>query len=212
MTVLVTHPTNYYDSKVSQLIEEAMGYTLSPSPALQNVVLSSEDSKLRKLLLGLAGVIVLAISSQISVPLFPIPLTFQSATVILLGMAYGPRYGSYIMLAYLAAGFCGMPVYFDLSAGPHVMVGPTGGYLLGFIPAAFVSGYLAKIGFARNIFLSFIAACIGVTIIFALGVLQLSQFVGWHNAITIGFLPFIATEPVKLAAVAIMIPRLWTKG
>src|SRR6187551_2972570 len=106
---LVTRPTNYYDSSVNQLTEEDMGYTLSMSPALQNVVLSSEDSKLRKLLLGLAGVIVLAISSQISLPLLPVPLTFQSATVILLGMAYGPRYGSYIMLAYLAAGFCGMP-------------------------------------------------------------------------------------------------------
>lgn len=188
-----------------------MSYSLPLSPTLQNIVLTNEDSMLRKLILGLAGVLVLAIASQISVPLKPVPLTFQSATVILLGMAYGPRYGTYIVLTYLAAGICCMPVFADLSAGPHVLVGPTGGYLIGFVPAAFISGYLAKIGFANNILLSFIAACVGVTIIFACGLLQLSQFVGWQNAVAVGLLPFIASELMKLVAVAIMIPRLWKK-
>ncbi len=189
-----------------------MSYSLPLSTTLQNVVLTNEDSTLRKIILGLAGVLVLAFASQISVPLKPVPLTFQSATVIMLGMAYGPRYGAYIVLTYLVAGICCMPVFVDFSAGPHVLVGPTGGYLIGFVPAAFISGYLAKIGFAKNIFLSFIAACLGVTVIFAFGLSQLSQFVGWQNAVTVGLLPFVASELMKLVAVSIMIPRLWTKS
>lgn len=188
-----------------------MSYSLPLSSTLQNVVLTNEDSMLRKIVLGLAGVLVLVIASQISVPLKPVPLTFQSATVILLGMAYGPRYGTYIVLTYLVAGICCMPVFAELSAGPHVIVGPTGGYLIGFVPAAFISGYLAKTGFANNIFLSLIAACLGVAVIFTCGLLQLSQFVGWQNAVTVGLLPFVASELMKLVAVAIMIPRLWKK-
>jgi len=190
-----------------------MNLSLSMAPTLQNVILVREDSLLRKFLLGLAGVIVLVIASQISVPLTPVPLTFQSATVVLLGMAYGPRYGTYIILSYLAAGgaLC-LPVFADYSAGPHVILGPSGGYLLGFIPAAFISGYLARMGFARNIFLSFIAACGGTIVIFALGLLQLSHFLGWHGAMTFGLLPFVGPELIKLVAVAAMIPRLWKKN
>jgi biotin transport system substrate-specific component len=189
-----------------------MNLSLNLTPRLQNIVLAHRDSSTRKFLIGIAGVLVLAIASQLSVPLIPVPLTFQSATVVLLGMAYGPRYGTYVMLAYLAAGICGVPVFSQLSAGPHVIVGPTGGYLLGFVPAAFISGYLAQAGFANNIWLSFIAACLGVAVIFATGLLQLSLFIGWHNAVLVGLMPFIASEAVKLIAVALMIPKLWKKS
>lgn len=185
-----------------------MNYLLNFNSALSPVFLAKEDTPIKKLLLILAGVFILGIASQLSIPLEPVPLTFQSTTVILLGVAYGARYGTYVMITYLIAGICGIPVFADYSAGIFKIFGPTGGYLIGFLPAAFLSGYLAQKGFAHNVFTSFITAGIGVLVIFFFGVLVLAQFVGWMNAITFGFMPFLFSEAIKLIAVSLLIPRL----
>jgi biotin transport system substrate-specific component len=84
----------------------------------------------------LGGVFLLAFASQLTIPLVPVPLTFQSSAVILIAMLFGARLGAYTVLAYLAAGFCGLPVFAEFSAGPMHFVGPTAGYLAGFVPAA----------------------------------------------------------------------------
>jgi biotin transport system substrate-specific component len=186
-----------------------MNDTLSFKSSLQNILISTNDSIIRKALLGLAGMLVLAVASQLTIPLQPVPLTFQSTTVILLGMTYGARYGAYIMLAYLAAGVMGMPLFAEFRAGPQILLGPTGGYLIGFVPAAFVSGYLAQVGFAKNIFLSFVAAFIGTAIIFGCGLLQLSTLMSWQAAIAVGVTPFLISELTKLVIVAYLIPKVW---
>lgn len=188
-----------------------MNYACSLQNSLQSVFLTN-NSKIKTAMWVLAGVVLLALASQLNIPFQPVPLTFQSATVILIGMAYGPRYGSYVMATYLAAGAIGIPVFASLSAGIPVLLGPTGGYLLGFLPAAFISGYLAKCGFAKSIGRSFLAACIGVTVIFGVGVTVLSTYLGWQNALLFGLLPFMISEPVKLLAVAIFVPRLWKQS
>lgn len=167
------------------------------------------NSLIKQTLLILGGVIFLALASQLSVPLRPIPLTFQSATVVLIGLAYGPRFGSYVVALYLLAGFCGIPVYADFSAGPATFFGSTCGYLVGFLPAAFLSGYLAKKGWGKNILTSFFAACLGVAIIFLCGVTVLAQTIGLHDAIAFGVLPFVVSEPIKLLAVSCLTPKLW---
>lgn len=174
-----------------------------------NLFSATNQSLLKTSMLMLAGVIVLALASQLVIPLQPVPLTFQSATVVLIGMAYGSRNGSLVVLSYLIAGLCGIPVFANLSAGPAPFMGPTVGYLIGFLPAAFVSGYLAERGFGRHLLTSLMAALIGVGIIFFSGLSALSTFIGWDQAIQVGLLPFIASEPVKLLAVALIIPRLW---
>lgn len=176
---------------------------------LTNQFSATDQSLLKQCLVILAGVVVLAIASQIAIPLQPVPLTFQSATVVLIGMAYGSRNGSLVILSYLIAGLCGLPVFAEFSAGPTPFMGPTVGYLIGFLPAAFVSGYLAERGFGRHLLTSFITALIGVSIIFFCGLSALSSFIGWNHAIQVGLMPFIASEPVKLLAVAFIIPRLW---
>jgi biotin transport system substrate-specific component len=174
---------------------------------MQSIFWSNKDSLARQALFILFGVLLLTIASQLSIPLLPVPLTFQSTAVVLIGMLYGARRGSLVMMIYLLAGACGLPVFAGLSAGLPEFFGPTAGYLCGFIPAAFLSGYLAQNGWGKNIFLCFIAASLGVGIIFALGIAWLSLSVGLQNAIAFGFLPFLVTEPIKLIVVSWLIPR-----
>ncbi len=173
---------------------------------------TQENSFLKQLFIVLGGAILLSLSSQLSIPLQPVPLTFQSITVILLGMALGPRLGFYAVLSYLTAGFLGLPVFANFTGGLHVFFGPTAGYLMGFLPAAALSGFLAQQGFAKSVLTSFISALLGTVIIFSLGVIVLSHYTGWHNAFLFGVKPFMLTELIKLSALALFIPRCWKNG
>jgi biotin transport system substrate-specific component len=165
-----------------------------------------------QLLLIAIGAITLAISAQISIPWQPVPLTFQSSTVVLLGLVFGYRMGFKMVLTYLGVGALGIPVFADFSAGFQVFQGPTAGYLMGFLPAVAVAGYLAQCGFAKNWLLSFIAALLAVSFIFMFGVIGLHFFIGWKNAILVGVMPFVITETVKLFVAGICTPFFWKKN
>lgn len=181
-----------------------------PTP-VQSIFWTKQTSFIKQFLLILLGVLILAIASQISIPIEPVPLTFQSTTVILIGMTYGARKSVYVVLSYLLAGLFGLPVFTDFSSGMHVFLGPTSGYLLGFLPAAFLSGYLAEKGFGKNNLLSFIAACLGDSIIFGLGVMGLALSIGWEQAVALGLMPFIISELMKLLAMSYLVPSCWKK-
>lgn len=186
-----------------------MNQIMSLNTPMQSIFLTSNNSFVKQSLFVLFGVVILALASQLSIPLLPVPLTFQSATVVLIGMAYGPKYGTYVVATYLLAGILGLPVFADFSMGWTILTGPTMGYLIGFLPAAWLSGYLAQKGFAKSIAKSFLAACLGVSVIFFLGVTVLAQSIGLKSAILFGLLPFLFSEVIKLLAVACLIPRLW---
>jgi biotin transport system substrate-specific component len=189
-----------------------MTYLFNSHTQLESIFCSRENSLSKQALLILFGVLLLAIVSQLSVPLRPVPLTFQSTTVILIGMAYGARQGSYVVMSYLLAGICGLPVFAHFSSGITEFYGPTSGYLLGFLPAAWFSGYLAQKGFGKNVVSSFVAALLGDCIIFALGLICLAAAIGIQSAIAVGLLPFLLSEPIKLIAVAYCIPRCFKKS
>lgn len=157
----------------------------------------------------LAGFILLALSAQISIPLQPVPLTFQSATVVLIGLAVGSRYASAIICAYFLAGICGAPVFADLSFGPLVFLGPTGGYLAAFLPAAYLTGYLAENGVCKSLLSSWLVACLGVAVIFTAGLLRLGHFLPWNQVLQVGLYPFVLSESLKLIVLAYFIPKLW---
>lgn len=188
-----------------------MNYLFSLHTPMQSIFLARGNSILKRALLTLAGVFLLAFASQLSIPLQPVPLTFQSATVILIGMAFGARQGAAVIAAYLAAGALGAPVFAGFSFGPATFAGPTGGYLIGFLPAAYISGYIAEKGWAKNVISSFAAALLGASVIFICGIAMLSTFVGLQTAIAVGLMPFAVTEIIKLAAVSLLIPRLWKR-
>jgi biotin transport system substrate-specific component len=92
-----------------------------------------------------AGVGVLTIGAWLSVPFYPVPLTMQTLAVLLVGGLLGPRLGVAAVFGYLALGFTGAPVFHNGLGGPAVLLGPTGGYLLGFLPAAFLMGLAARL-------------------------------------------------------------------
>jgi biotin transport system substrate-specific component len=158
----------------------------------ETTVLPQRISWPKELSVVIGAALFLAIASQISIPLQPVPLTFQSITVLLIGMALGPRLGGYAVALYLVAGSLGLPVFANFYSGIGVFMGPSGGYLIGFLPAAVISGYLAQ----RNWTIT--AALLGTFIIFGLGFAYLSQFVGSTQAWLLGVKPFLISEPIKL--------------
>lgn len=166
-----------------------------------------EQRLFRETILVAMGVFLLALSAQFVIPFKPVPLTFQSACVILLGMTYGKRLSGLTVISYLLLGALGLPLFAHFSSGLNI--GPTTGYLLGFLPAAFLGGWLAEKGFAKNSLRAFLAALLSASIIFIFGISFLANWVGFHQAIILGLMPFIVTEPLKLLAVALIVPRCW---
>jgi biotin transport system substrate-specific component len=185
-----------------------MFFTLT-KPSLVNILSRAQQRFWQTVLWTLAGSLLIAISAHIAIPLKPVPLTFQSATVLLLGMVFGARLAGYMVLAYLIEGACGLPVFANFYSGLAVLTDPTIGYLVGFLPAAMLSGYLVQHGWGRNWFSTFCAAVLGAVVIFAAGVTGLACFVGWKSAFALGVAPFLVTEPIKLLVTAFIAPRFW---
>ncbi|WP_159349581.1 biotin transporter BioY [Roseomonas harenae] len=144
--------------------------------------------------LALMGSAVLAASAQVSLPMWPVPATLQTLAVLLLGALGGSRMGAAAVLLYLAEGAMGLPVFAAGAAGPAVLMGPTAGFLLGFIASAWIAG-LAGHTAARQ------AAVLTAAhlIVFVPGVAWLASFVGWERAWMAGFLLFVPGTMVKTA-------------
>ncbi|HEV2614252.1 MAG TPA: biotin transporter BioY [Gammaproteobacteria bacterium] len=165
----------------------------------ESTTLSPSISWPRELSIVFGAALFLAIASQISIPLQPVPLTFQSITVLLIGMALGPRLGGYAIALYLVAGSLGLPVFADFHAGFATFMGPTGGYLIGFLPAAVISGYLTQQHWKVT------GALLGTFIIFGLGFAFLAQYLGTAQAWALGVKPFLISEPIKLMILCLFV-------
>lgn len=179
---------------------------------LQSLCWPRQNKRVKNALLIIAGALLLAIASQLTIPLKPVPLTLQSATVLFIALIYGARLGAATLAAYLIAGACGLPVFAEMHFGLSVLLfDTTSGYLCGFFFAALLSGYLAQRGWGKHFLSAFAAAVLGAAVIFAMGLGVLSHYIGWSKAYLFGLQPFLITEPVKLLAVAAIIPRFWKK-
>ena len=168
------------------------------------------DSAVSKVLAVLAGLALLTISAHIKIPFYPVPLTMQTLIVLGIGMTYGARLGGITLLGYLGAGLIGLPVFAG-GAGMVYMMGPTGGYLVGFFSAAVVLGALAERGWTRNWATAAAAMLIGNAIIYLLGVGWLTSLIGWDKAVQFGLLPFLYGDALKLIIAALGVPYLWSK-
>jgi len=145
----------------------------------------------------LAGSAVLAASAQIAVPAIPVPVTMQSLAVLALGMVLGSRLATAAVLLYLAEGASGLPVFANFSGSLAHFVGPTGGYLVSFVPAAWLAGRLAQGGWGHGLLRPFLAYALGHGVILAMGAAYLATFVGVFQALALGVVPFIAGSLVK---------------
>ena len=142
-----------------------MQTAMGTAPTLINAIWPRETGGLLRLaLLAIAGSALMAVSAKIQVPMWPVPMTMQTFAVLVIGMAYGARLAGATLLLYLAEGAVGFPV-FASGGGIAYMAGPTGGYLVGFLIAAVMVGWLAERGWDRNVVLTFLANLGGTVII-----------------------------------------------
>jgi biotin transport system substrate-specific component len=156
-------------------------------------------------------------AAQVSIPLpfTPVPFTLQPMVVLLGAAALGSRLGTSSQILYLALGIVGMPVFAAspvLPQGVARLLGPTGGYLMSYPLAAFVTGYLAQCGFDRRYLTSVLAMGAGLAIIFSCGVLWLAFGVphaGLSAAVASGLVPFVLADVVKLFVAASVLPTAW---
>jgi biotin transport system substrate-specific component len=166
----------------------------------------------RNVILAFAGTVLLWLSAKIQVPYYPVPATMQTLVVLALGVAYGARLGAATMALYLLEGAVGLPVFagtWSEGGGFHHLVGPTAGYLFGFVVAGGVTGWLAERGWDRNIIFTALAMVIGNLIIYALGVSWLASMSSLDFAIKNGLVPFLALDAIKIALATCALPIAW---
>lgn len=185
--------------------------TLTPSSkSLACFVLGSNLSISRNILLVLAGSILIALSAQIAIPFYPVPFTGQTFAVLMVGITLGSVRGALAVIAYLLEGLFGLPV-FAQGGATATLFGPTLGYLLGFVPAAFIVGYLAERGWDRHPISTALAMLIGNGVIYIPGLIVLSTFLGKDLAATLslGLVPFVLGDLIKLALATALMPLAW---
>ena len=170
---------------------------------------SAATSAVTKAALVVFGSLLLAVSAQFKIPLYPVPVTGQTLVVLLIGMTYGPRLGGITVAAYLFEGALGLPVFAGGAAGVAVLMGPTAGYLFGFLLAAIAMGYLAERGMGRTVVSTIAAMVIGNCVIYLCGALWLANFIGFGQAIAAGVLPFLYGDALKLVVAAGLMPWAW---
>jgi biotin transport system substrate-specific component len=165
----------------------------------------------REIVLVLGGALLIALAAQIRIalPFSPVPVTGQTFAVLLLGALYGRTRGVATVLAYLGLGAVGFPVFAGGAAGAARLMGPTAGYLAGFVAAAFVVGALAERGWDRRPWTTAAAMVIGSLVIYAAGVVWLSRFVGWDKVLATGVLPFLAGDAAKIVLATALLPVGW---
>lgn len=187
---------------------------LSVATHLRDTRALSVRSPLLKIALVVTGVGVLTASAWVSVPFYPVPLTLQTLAVLLVGGLLGPRLGVAAVTSYLALGLAGAPVFHNGLGGPALLAGPTGGYLVGFVPAAFLMGVACRKGWVllagrrralTRVFLLMGGAILAEVAIYGLGLpwLAFTTGQGAETAVAAGLAPFLLGDLVKMAVAVI---------
>ena len=179
----------------------------------------SSNQLIKKIFLVFIGSILLAISSKIKIPFYPVPMTMQTFVVVLIGMLYGWKLGVFTVALYLFEGAIGLPVFAgtpEKGIGLIYFTGPTMGYLMGFLLAVFISGYfypkiktseqnvenlLGKLIISVKFFMLFVASMLSIYI---LGIIWLSNFVGWEKVLVLGVYPFLLAEIFKILILTVL--------
>lgn len=144
-----------------------------------------------------------AASAYLSIPVGEVPVVLYNFFILLMGLLLGWRWGTASIAVYLLAGSLGLPVFASGKGGLAILLGPTGGYLIGFLPAVFIIGFLSE-KFNHRIIADIFAMLCGTVVIYALGVIQLKILLGktWMVTLAMGVFPFIIFDIIKLIAAA----------
>ena len=158
----------------------------------------------------IGGSLLIGLCAQVRffLPFSPVPVTGQTFAVLMIGALLGARRGCVCVLAYIVEGVVGLPV-FATGVGFAVLRGLTGGYIIGFIPAAYIVGLLAEKGWDRRIGTTVIAMALGNIVIYAFGAVWLSCLPSVNNVVLRGVYPFILGDLLKITLAAILLPSGW---
>jgi biotin transport system substrate-specific component len=170
-----------------------------------------KNARVYDIVLIVGATIFIALCAQIAIPVpfSPVPITGQTLAVLLTGILLGRRRGSAAMLVYCTEGVLGLPVFAGGSFGIQHLIGPTGGYLLGFIPAAYFCGYLAEQGWDRSFVPTLLTMLAGKLIIYTCGLLWLGQWVEFNQILIMGLYPFLPGMAIKIILATVMLPLGW---
>ena len=180
---------------------------------------NSHSKIIKSLLVIFLGSLILAISAKIKIPFYPVPMTMQTFVVVLIGMLYGWKLGVFTVALYLFEGAIGLPVFAgtpEKGIGLIYFTGPTMGYLMGFLLAVFISGYFypriktsgqnvenlsGKLIISIKFFMLFVVSILSIYI---LGIIWLSNFVGWEKVLVLGVYPFLLAEIFKILILTVL--------
>ena len=174
------------------------------------LVKTISGNKLIKLfLIVIFGSILLTISSKIKIPFYPVPMTMQTFVVLFLGISFGYKVGVATVVLYLLEGILGLPVFSnspEKGIGITYFIGPTMGYLIGFIFASFLAGYFK---YESNFIVNFVKLIISTSVIYILGVLWLGNLIGWDKPILqLGVFPFLLAELFKILILTLLVKKI----
>jgi len=161
------------------------------------------------------SVVLLAIMANITIPLWPVPITMQTFGIFLIAFFFGSRKGLLTISLYITAGVIGFGVFAGYKSGMTAVLGPTGGYILGFLIAVFIVGSMIEKGYGRTKTSVLLCMVLGNIIIYIFGLVGLWIFfdnVSLLKLLTIGLFPFLIGDAIKIAAAMALFPVLWNSG
>ncbi len=158
-----------------------------------------------------AGAALTAVAAQITVPLWPVPITGQTLAVLIVGSSLGALRGSLSMVLYAVLGIIGLPVFSDQTHGLSIVLGPTGGYIVGFIVSAALTGWLAQRNWDHRILGAITSFAAGTLVTFAIGIpwLAVVLHLDVDQALAAGLYPFIVGGIIKALLAAVFIRLAW---
>ena len=176
---------------------------------MENIKALPSQKIIKYLLIVFLGSLLLTISAKVKIPFYPVPMTMQTFVVLLMGITFGWKIGIATISLYLLEGIMGLPVFAgtpEKGIGLAYFMGPTMGYLIGFLFATFFAGYL---DFNTNIFIVFLKLILSVSIIYFFGILWLGNLIGWDKPIfELGLMPFLLAELFKISLLTILTKKL----
>lgn len=156
----------------------------------------------------IVGVTFLSVCAQISIPIEPVPISLQTIALMAIALLYSMPSGIKTVLSYITIGALGLPVFANYNAGPQVLIGTTGGYLLGFVICVWLMNKLKGLLGTKTTVGVFLNCMAGTTVIFACGISWLAMYIGWNQAIISGLLPFIIPGLLKAIILTIFLRSL----
>tara|TARA_Y100001970_G_C14225385_1_gene855321 strand:- start:1637 stop:2188 length:552 start_codon:yes stop_codon:yes gene_type:complete len=177
---------------------------------METIKTIKQSQILKSIILAFIGTIILAVSSKVKIPFYPVPMTMQTFVVLFIGVAFGWKLATGTIMLYLFEGIIGLPVFAgtpEKGVGLIYFTGPTMGYLIGFIVAGFLAGYFK---YSSNFSENFIKITFATSFIYLFGMLWLGFLIGWEKPIfKLGAEPFLLAELFKILLITFSISKIY---